>query len=69
MRRTITITRKMLDAVAHAPDGGRSVVLSIDTGWPEFRLTEAQIMANAFARAFGKPTPYPYQYVTLEFER
>jgi len=39
--------------------GGRSLVILIHLNWPELRLTEAQIMANACARAAGTDTPFP----------
>lgn len=43
------------------PTDWKGVALSVPVivGWPELRLTEEQVMANAWARAGNEPEPFP----------
>ena len=38
---------------------GKALVIPIHVNWPELRLTEEQILANAVAVAYDKEMPYP----------
>lgn len=38
---------------------GRALEFAVHVDWPELKLTDEQVMANAFARAYGHPVPYP----------
>jgi hypothetical protein len=37
---------------------GARIEFPVAVDWPELRLTEDQVMANAIARAWGLPEPY-----------
>lgn len=50
--------------------GGMCVLYPVCVDWPELRLTEAQAIANAFARAYNQPEPYPdHSIFAIRLER
>ena len=53
---TITLPRSIWDGPYH---GGHSLAVPVKVDWPELRLTEEQIFANAAARVMGREEPYP----------
>lgn len=57
--RTIEIPQRFIDRVARGPIAGRCLVVPVAVNWPELRLTEAQLLANAVALANGEREPYP----------
>lgn len=62
MRRIVIPHEAMLKATAPITGcayEGTHVLLPVRVDWPELRLTEEQILANAAALAFGKEQPYP----------
>lgn len=38
---------------------GRRAVIPVKVDWPELRLTEHQLVVNAFANAYDLEPPYP----------
>ena len=57
--RTVTIPQAVIERAAHGPQVGVSLVFAVSVNWPELRLTEDQIIANAVAQAAGQEAPYP----------
>lgn len=55
--RTIKIPFAVLLAALKSPCPRLSYC--VEVGWPELRLTEEQIIANAAAHVNGQETPYP----------
>lgn len=51
--RSVRIPPVDWDAVA-----GRALVVPVKVDWPELRLNEGEIIANAIALVDGKPQPY-----------
>jgi hypothetical protein len=46
-----------MKAVA-AAKGGRYACVAVRVDWPELRLTESQLLANAVARVNDQPLPF-----------
>ena len=68
--RRITIPVEWIKAAVSDKTLGSHVVGAVAVDWPELRLTEAQIIANAIALASGQPTPYPDpSIITIEIPR
>lgn len=57
--RKIVIPAKWIHEAIDDATPGCAVVGSVVVDWPELRLTEDQIVANAIAWANGQPAPYP----------
>ena len=57
--RTITIPEKVLRRAFEGPYIGASLEFAVSVNWPELMLTESQIIANAIARAYDRPEPFP----------
>ena len=57
--RRITIPHHVMERLAHGPIEGTCVEFAVSVNWPELRLTEAQVIANAIARAQGHDEPFP----------
>ncbi len=57
--RTIHIPEKAIRRLLDGPITGTVLSVPVAVNWPELQLTEEQIMANAWAAAWGKPFPYP----------
>jgi hypothetical protein len=55
--RRITIPRYVLETARASRYAVLEWTVAVD--WPELRLTEDQIVANAVALANGHPSPYP----------
>lgn len=64
--RRIRLPDGILDAALKDGPLGRSLVVPVRVDWPELQLTEAQIVANAVARANGQPAPHPEPIITVE---
>lgn len=47
---------RVLDALERGE--GAYLVFPAKVDWPELQLTEGQMLANAFAHAYGQPAPY-----------
>ena len=60
LNRSILIPRAILQA-AQMSSGipGDRVIYSVCVDWPELRLTDDQMLANAVALVYGKERPYP----------
>lgn len=56
---TIKIPKHITNRLVNGPRVGRHLVCVLDLGWPELRLTEEQILANAVAIAYGDEPPFP----------
>jgi hypothetical protein len=56
--RRITIPVEWILKAIDTTTPGSHVVGAVWVNWPELRLTEEQIIANAFAQAYGHPEPY-----------
>ena len=49
---------------------GSHAVVVVKVDWPEVRLTHNQVLANAFAKADGRPEPFPdHSFVEVVLER
>lgn len=49
---------------------GKSVSIPVKVDWPELRLTQDQVMANAVADADGEERPYPdNSYIEIVINR
>jgi hypothetical protein len=49
---------------------GARAAIPVMVDWPELRLTEEQVLANAWALAYGERTPYPdHSMFVIEIER
>ena len=57
--RSITIPEHVLRRAVEGPFVGTCLEFAVSVDWPELRLTEEQVMANAIAWAAGKEKPYP----------
>lgn len=57
--RTITIPADVIRRALNGPIQGTHLEFAVAVDWPELRLTEEQIIANAIALANGERSPYP----------
>lgn len=57
--RTITIPEHVLRRAVEGPYTGIMLEFPVAVDWPELRLTEEQILANAIAHVWGQRQPYP----------
>lgn len=48
-----------MQRIVNGPMVGRSLIVPVCVDWPELRLTEEQMLANAVAIANGQPPPFP----------
>lgn len=63
--RTIT-----LGAINWSEVEGAYAVIPVLVDWPELRLTEEQVLANAIAHANGEDTPFPDpSYIEVRIRR
>ena len=56
--RNITIPQWVLKRAVNGPIEGAWLEFPVQVSWPELRLTEEQILANAVAWVSGAPLPY-----------
>ena len=56
--REITLSYKQI-CEALTNNHGMNICFPVRVNWPELRLSEAQIVANSFAIAYGQERPYP----------
>jgi hypothetical protein len=66
-----TIRLSLSDIDRWGRDGaGKSLVLPVRVDWPELRLTEDKLLANAVCRVDGREEPFPDNSVfCVEIER
>lgn len=65
----IVIPADVMQRVLDTTNGSRTV-LPVKVSWPELRLTDDQMFANAVAHSKGRTEPYPDpSYIELVFER
>ena len=55
----IVIPRDLWERLGDRINMGCSVTIPVKVDWPELRLTEGQMMANAVAMSAGHARPYP----------
>ena len=61
--RRIRVPLAVLERAVNGPFVGDVLEFAVAVDWPELRLTEEQVIANALALASGQPSPYPDQSV------
>lgn len=57
--RSIRVPNDVMEKILSGRYPGAWVECAVCVDWPELRLTEEQIIANAVATAAGQPAPYP----------
>jgi len=57
--RTVSVPERVVQMAVDGPIRGACIEFAVAVDWPELRLTEEQVLANAIARAANRPEPYP----------